>query len=493
LDSLKSIAEVSELQNPNYKLQIRWEPISKNPAINIFRQFESEGGRAYLTDENVGYSQCHGTYAKQLLTSNSSNIVSIPREAWPDLSNDNPVLHLLFEGREKGKGKLIIEVVYNQSVRFAFTPVFLNLVDVQDMYEKWTVGDSGGPGVNYRVWPDATPSQTGGQNLNMPKKRIEKDYFLFVHGWNMSAKDKDYFASTAFKRLWHQGYQGRFGAFSWPTFYFDTPAPSIDNFDASEERAWSSASPLKWLIQKLGNTYSDGGRSLVRLYAHSMGNIVASECLRQGAPVHTYISAQAALSAHAWDNRTESMSFTYGLGPSTPDVYGYHWQVGATSEPHVWKKEQRPTYLDSSCMPSSTRYINHYNPLDWALSYGRWQLNQMLKPNIGYEYGANPSHDITSSTHRFYTFGLGSTWSDLMFPNDRFRVFSFCAESHSYAVGQDGATQGMFGMIVDLNADYSFGSAHKGHSAQFRSFIQKRWTYWRSVLDDMQIDYPSNL
>ena len=31
--------------------------------------------------------------------------------------------------------------------------------------------------------------------------------------------NKDRFAETAFKRLYWQGYQGRFGSFRWPTDY----------------------------------------------------------------------------------------------------------------------------------------------------------------------------------------------------------------------------------------------------------------------------------
>ena len=44
-------------------------------------------------------------------------------------------------------------------------------------------------------------------------------YILFVHGWNMETWEKDRFAETAFKRLYWQGYQGRFGEFRWPTDY----------------------------------------------------------------------------------------------------------------------------------------------------------------------------------------------------------------------------------------------------------------------------------
>ena len=36
-------------------------------------------------------------------------------------------------------------------------------------------------------------------------------YILFVHGFNLETWVKDRFAETEFKRLYWQGYQGRFG------------------------------------------------------------------------------------------------------------------------------------------------------------------------------------------------------------------------------------------------------------------------------------------
>ena len=35
----------------------------------------------------------------------------------------------------------------------------------------------------------------------------------------MESWEKDRFAESAFKRLYWQGYQGRFGVFRWPTDY----------------------------------------------------------------------------------------------------------------------------------------------------------------------------------------------------------------------------------------------------------------------------------
>jgi hypothetical protein len=315
---------------------------------------------------------------------------------------------------------------------------------------------------------------------------------------NMSPSDKTQFADTMFKRLWHQGYKGRFGAFRWPTFY-GLIGPSWGNlkgqnldtahFDASEQRAWNSASALKNLVI---NRESIFGANKIRLYGHSMGNIVCSEALRQMAPVshvNTYISAQAAISSHVWDNTTLNMNYSFPYNRQTPNVYGYYWQPGAINEPINWDNQNRPSYMNPQYMPSGTVYINHYNPLDWALSYDNWQRNQLLKPDINYGYG-QPPWDQMMIQGRFYK---TTPPTNLIFPDNRFEIFSYAAESHGFATGQQGTTGGMFdtSKSVNLLQAYSFENTHKGHSAQFRSTIQKRWTYWGKALEDMKINLPN--
>ncbi len=339
---LSGFGSALNTHDANIKLYARMEPSDGDPQVTLYQAVETDGGRKYLTDSDTGYSQTQIYFGEELCTAvNTPQGSEVPRRAWEDLSADKAI-HLLFEGRFAGKGKLIFEFRKGGQVFATMPPVFLHLKNVEDMYETWTVGDVTDQGEHYNIWPAASTTKTTGQNLPTPKTSQEKDYFLFVHGWNMSPFDKDVFAATAFKRLWHQGYKGRFGAFRWPTFWFAAPVPNTDNFDGSEQRAWNSGAPLAGLVSQLSSTFQEGGQSKVRLYAHSMGNIVASECLRQSAQaskVHTYIAAQAALSSHVWDNTTPLMPFTvggnpFGGGPETPDVYGYYWEAGATTQPH---------------------------------------------------------------------------------------------------------------------------------------------------------------
>ena len=485
-----AINHVFPFTDPTVELKVRIQADEGEPVINLYQPVETDGGREYLKNEATGHNQLQGFHGLELCQVTSAPSV-VPRRAWETLPADE-VVHLLFEGAEEGDGRLIFELWRNGEKVCDLPEVYLRLRKPEKMYETWTVGDAILPGVDFTVWPFSEATQTSGQALPAPELEPEKDYIMFVHGWNMPPWEKERFASAMYKRLWHQGFKRRFGAFRWPTFHgLALDAENWTNvhsshFDGSEERAWNSAAALGSLSASLAATFKDSsGRSLVRFYAHSMGNVAASEALRQTATastVHTYLSAQAALSSHVWDSTTADMShFT----STTPNVYGHYWQVGVTSAPGAWAGEGRPSYMDPGSMPGSTAVINHYNPEDWALSYWKWQINQSLKPNVHYDYSV-PLWDTVNISPRFWR--IASV--NLNFPVDRFEIFSFAAESRAFATGQQGATGGKFNVAesVDLNdTSINFGGSHKGHSAQFRSTIQKRWEYWTRALEDMAI------
>ncbi|MCX6875378.1 MAG: alpha/beta hydrolase [Verrucomicrobia bacterium] len=472
------------------KLYVRMEPTVNSPEVTLFQPVEIDGGRKYLNDEDVGFNQLQRHYGEELCTAvNIPQGVEVPRRAWQDLPSDR-VVHLLFEGKRCGKGRLVFEFLRGSQVMFTLPPVCLDLKEARDMYETWTVGDVRLAGVCYDTWPAGRATMTSGQSLPPPETSREKDYILFVHGWNAPPWEKEaLFASTMFKRLWHLGYKGRFGAFRWPTFH-GYPNPSInmlDHFNGSEERAWNSAAALNQLISDRAVVFSAYGASKVRLYGHSMGNIVCSEALRQfrtSAPVHAYVSSQASLSAHCWDPSTPIMTIGgIAFAPSMPDIYAHFWQVGSSQiVVEGWKRKGNPSYLAPVHMPSDVTYVNHYNVHDWALKL--WEGNTRMKPSMGKYYytGVTTTFDKQDSFFKSHS---------LSFPDDRYEVFSWVAQSHSYATGAEDATVGMFRSKPSVNLDaepYLFGSTHKGHSGQFRSTIQKRWQYWVQVASDMGIE-----
>jgi hypothetical protein len=489
------ISGVFPASDTTVALKVRIDADSGTPKVNLFQPVESDGGREFLKDEATGYNQLQGIYGQELCKVTGSGSVEVPRRAWESLPSDK-VVHLLFEGAKEGDGKLIFELWKDGAKVCDLPPVILRLRKANDFYETWTVGDVTSPEItddnnNYSVWPASSASMqpNTGRDLTTPEKPEEKDYIMFVHGWNMTPDDKTQFADTMFKRLWHQGFKGRFGAYRWPTFF--TPNVEVNNFNGSEERAWSSAAPLAALLQNRSTIFNVGGSSRVRVFGHSMGNIVCSEALRILGPsstaVHTYVSGQAALAAHCWD-ATNPRWMPYGVPffVTTANIYRGYWQPAAGADaPHKWEASGRPSYMHSSYMPSGVKYVNHYNIDDWALD--SWELNQKLKPALGYNYGWVPGTAL-GSEHRFYKNVLSPT--TLVCPTDRFQIFSWAAQARSFATGAEPATRGVFSVFVNLRAaPYSFDDKHKGHSAQFRSTIQKRWVYWRKFLVDCEVPY----
>ena len=446
--------------------------------------------RSNLSHLDLSYNQIHAPYGILCGSAGTSRSKCLP-EMWKQPQSWG-CSQLIFEGVAAGKGKLVFELRQGDKTLATLPPVYMDLRAVEDMYETFTVGDVDQPGVDYAdtTWPAVTFTQTTGQALPAPQTAEEKDYILFVHGWNMEPWEKTAYADTMFKRLWHQCYKGRFGAFRWPTFWFDTPIPALDNFNASELHAWNSASRLKALIENRAAVFNVSGASKVRLYAHSMGNIVASECLRQfgnsAAPVHTYISAQAALSARAWDTLVP----TVAPEPVMPDVFGHFWQPGSSNlNAAGWGGN--PSYLAPSAMPTNTIFINHYNRLDWALA--NWRINTRLKPGAGYEYvpqnGCFLKSDEFPQSHY------------MSFPDERYDALAFAAQSYSFATGAEEGTSGKFDSAQSIDLTNYFltpeerennqmADKHKHHSGQFRSTIQKRWTYWREALVEMDTETP---
>jgi hypothetical protein len=212
-----------------------------------------------------------------------------------------------------------------------------------------------------------------------------------------------------------------------------------------------------------------------------MGNIVAGEALRllkeegNHNSVSHYVAAQAAISAHAYDSTTTSRGKDMN---KDPDVYGYYWQPGCTSPPHKWRAEGRPCYFARIRMPKGARYISHHNMDDYALEI--WHYNNDAKPSTYYDY--NREKPVTSFFHDAGTRRL------LTMPNDRYEIFSWAAEADSSALGAEPGTAGVFTLKLDLMAaPYNLDSSPKSHSAQFRSYIQKRWDYWHETIKQLDI------
>jgi hypothetical protein len=464
-----------ELLDGTFLLALEWKDVTDDPKMQFFQAAEADGGSRYLVDYDTGEQQ-RTDYGKHIiewahrnvLTQNNPFIFPINFWAKAGVTTNQPVAHLLFDAVSRGSGQLVISIYKNDGVtKLAESqPLYLKLQDVKEMYERWTVGDGNGgaPATEASLSMRLAPGVTSSFRYTCFSPE-ENEYILFVHGWNLAPWERDAFAETAFKRLYWQGYKGRFGAFQWPTEYgFSGIISGIldaDNFDDSEYYAWSSAAGLLGLLNRLYSDYPGH----VYMFAHSMGNVVAGEALklaRSNQVVNTYIAMQGAVASHAYDPttdiRTNSLNYLHiGYKSHAPNYYASYWTNGA------------PCYFNGTA--GAGKYINFFNARDYALA--RWEVDEDFKPDnqAGFSYD--------SRADKFYYWG-----TELDFPQHTYVIFPYCATAFCYGLGEQAFVKGKFqtSQEVDLDATFDFGNTHAGHSAQFNSDNMDQALFWKTFL-----------
>lgn len=441
-----------------------------NPTIDIFAAADTTGGIGYQTNETLATTQMNGVqgpYVGQLGPGQSIQISSFD-------NNGNPTWlgnYFIWCGVSNGTGGLTLTIFDANNNVLAKTKTYIKIQDIKQMYERWTVGD------NAHVTPTATaalatdiPTNSMTDPFQYPAPSYTNTpYILHVHGYNLTMFEKNATADTEFKRLYWQGYQGRFGLFRWPT-----TEQGLGNlataFNLSEANAWASGAGLLNILTNLDKTYGAGN---VYLTAHSHGNVVAGEALRQatqkglGAVVNTYVAMQGAVDSHTYDtNAPVRPNTTF----STPDRYGQYYTNGA------------PCYFHG--VAGAGTYVNFYNTNDWALTQ-LWPVNQSLKPASGYGY--------SSMLDLFYEGSAIDNGTPLPFPGDTYTVFSYCDEAEASALGSQPNVGGAFLNVAGYHqinlpsvwptdpTGQNYG-AHVWHSAEFRSDNPQRRLFWDMVL-----------
>jgi Alpha/beta hydrolase of unknown function (DUF900) len=462
---------VPQLESGEFIAALEWKSTTGNPQIRVFPAADwINGGATYLTDTNMAAAQLESPCGEAMQDVNGQETVTtnapflISTNYWYDWANGTATNFLLFDAVGHGSGQLVL-AIYNSdgTVKLAESqPIYLDLQDVKEMYERWTVGDD----------PNTAPLTTASvvadpysYDSTIP---ADNTYILFVHGWNLAPWEKDAFAETAFKRLYWQGYKGHFGEFRWPTGYGFTPIigtiTDARNYDNSESNAWASATGLLNKLNDLNTIYPGH----VYLMAHSMGNVVAGEALNLASNqvVNTYVAMQAAVPAHCYDSTTANR-----VTPTTPDRYAYYWT------------DSSPSYFNSSA--GAGTYVNFYNINDWAL--GWWNVDQNFKPDEGLAFPGY-YYSTPSDTHPmgFYKI-IGSDDINLFFPTNTYEIFAYADPAWSYALGAQADVNGRFsGNQVDLfSSPYGFGSEHNGHSAEFNSDNMNRAIFWNKLIEEM--------
>jgi pimeloyl-ACP methyl ester carboxylesterase len=472
-------------------------PNSGNPTIDLFTAADADGGIGYLTNSSTASSQVDSLYCPYIGRLGPGGNLQLNASSFANHWAGN---HFIWCGVTNGTGQLTMSFKDGSGNVLGQASVWIQIVDIKQMYERWSVGDN----------PNRAPTNTayivsdGLVAGEMPFRYANPGtagtpYILYVHGWNMKYWEKDRFAESAFKRLYWQGYQGRFGEFRWPTdfgFTGDYTDLLTDrrNFDNSEFNAWQSGLGLLYKLGDLYNQYPGH----VYVLAHSMGNIVAGEALRYAgtnlALVNTYVASQAAVTAHTYDN-----SFPDSLFGASPPV-----------TPNIYKN-----LFVSNNGGGAARVINYYNINDYALDSGRWELDQQLKPDnavtvfpgiylfAGYPYNGNANYTPGSvdDTPPWLHFGKdtfsGRTYFNMNLTADRYEVSAFAAQARATALGRAvgvhnvAATVYLPSVWPTDSSGHSY-SDHFWHSAEFRGDCWQEWNYWNTLLFSRTLGFNIN-
>jgi pimeloyl-ACP methyl ester carboxylesterase len=479
------------------------------------------------------------------VTTNADYDFVLPGAVFANVTSDNPLVFLHFEGCQRGEGYLSPVILYYNGTGYtqldSSAGVALQLKDMKELYERWTVGDGPSSG-ELSTWltgeggggvPNSTANISSDRLGGVTGANFTDDspdgtpYILMVHGWNTQPWEKDAWAETAYKRLYWQGYQGRFGTFQWPTTYHTLAIAAIQDYDLGEFSAWLSAKPLENLLtDTLASRY---GSDNIYLFAHSMGNVVAGEALRLAASdgggqiVNSYVASQAAVPAHAYDPSQTIPGDYWGwrIIYSAINILGIDWinipVKASASTPNIYPNWFEPVTASGSSI------VNFYNTNDYALNLAHWQTNEALKPDgwvypVGYgTTGTNPfgysSGNYSVVADDFYNsggnnslhlaavsgnFAVGNTTygSNL---NDQYQIMAFAAQAQCAPLGDsnvgnvtsDQSLQSLWPATDPLGGTgTSFYAEHPWHSAEFRFDNMMQNQYWKKLLQAFSLLPP---
>jgi len=139
-----------------YSVVMRWKTIlSGNPGIFVFKSADATGGSAYLTDPTTAAAQIYPTLYPTNATEPGASSLAIGRVEVglsPVLENDSVYQtndFFIYCGTSRGSGELAVSV-YKGSTLIGETSVFLDIRDIKELYERWTLGDGNGGTPRYQ-------------------------------------------------------------------------------------------------------------------------------------------------------------------------------------------------------------------------------------------------------------------------------------------------------------------------------------------------------
>jgi hypothetical protein len=315
---------------------------------------------------------------------------------------------------------------------------------------------------------------------------------VFVHGIHAPFVDANnaytsniVTAETVFKRLWHQGFKGRFAFYKWPALNPAGFGSTGFEYNLSEYRAWKYGRGLAGFVNSIN-------KSSKNLFAHSQGNIVCGAALTDyDLTVDNYVLTQAAVPAGCYD---------VSGGRNDPNsINGYA---------RFWAKEDSnptPDFVDDLgyrgylvALGVSGNVVNFHNFDDYALASGRALLGRV---EVHWEADQD-SHkpDASFSNANWYTYipsnpdGQRCQLVDAFFAGrfvtDPHESMALVARPRSKAIGARAGLQSTDDEFDLAATPLEFSPSSDDHGAQVARRIQQVWLYYTELGDALGVLSP---
>ncbi|HXI72514.1 MAG TPA: hypothetical protein VNN22_19395 [Verrucomicrobiae bacterium] len=469
------------LSNQNYYATLSCTAISNLPAINLYLA-ETNGGTGYLTDTNIAANFVNQSLLATISPTNPPYVI-------PFWLYDGSDLHFLFEGAGNGEGQFTL-TVYQGTNAIAQTSTFIDLHDMKDFIEH--------PRATDVSLNDPPTTNSGAFHIDsyatVSDAAENKQIVIYVHGLNNGLFDAESSGQTILKRLYWQGYHGRYAAFRWPSPTWNqlpttTNEISILNYNKGEYISWQSGAALKNYIDNLHIRFPD---YTFNIMAVSEGGIPASEAVRLGAQVDNLVLSKVTVPAEAFDGGNSSLIYSYlaASAANTPDadvLGGYN-----------------------NCFTNQCRRVNFYNDDDFAcysgaLNFISWELAQLyLRPDHslfvpGWFYSFDGTNCFDNSTDSF-----GGVIS-IRTLTDGFEKKSYVARSRTKAIGAAGLKYPPYALtggaitnnisLQDASLGFvggaRFGISRDDHGGEFFKTIQNTTPFYKELLSEGFLITPS--
>jgi hypothetical protein len=441
------------------------------PAINLFRNADSQCSRSYLLNADMGRKQLNEQYVA-VIGVVAEQALTIPIRALGGADLDGQGFCLLVEGSAVGRGRLQATIRSGDNVLASSAPVPMELRHVKTMYQRTTMTWPEDLRPPWEYTTDAPPVPELRWRIDRQGYDFEPgwwetdDEVVWIYGWLRSGAGLREMATTqlgetVFKRLWHRGYRGRLTLFHWPTV---KPRYAYGLLE-SEYRAYKSAPALVDFVSTIAK------HKRIHVTSHSLGGVVLTEAIKLGLEAEDALLQVGAIPASAFDTRPVLTlpDMANVVTPWLAEEGGYHG------------------YIDRTKTPVYTMY----NYAD--ITFFGWNIAQkQMKPTSkrgGYRYAWVADAPPGERARLYYK----KSWfrSDYRVVTDPHEIMAFIAQSKTHPIGAETRIHGHVRRVFDLaRPPHNF---HTGHVVGWTRNVHETTAFYNLLLDIWNIAYVSEL